>query len=164
MTSDPKDCRRIRGLLSAHADRELTPDKAAEVAAHLSLCPGCSRVVSDYERLARGFRSWADAERRESGTFPLWPGVLRGIENAPRTRTVRSAWRRVFSWPQPLWIGGLAAAAALALLLVLPSQRGGGGGSLPPQYCRIDSIAAHDRELTIFQDNADGFTVIWLGK
>lgn len=161
MTPDPRSCRRTRGLLSAYADRELSPGPAAEVAAHLSLCPDCSRVVSEYERLTRGFRSWAEAERRQSGAFPLWPGVLRGIDNAPRP--VRSAWRRVFSWPQPLWIGGVAAAAALVLLLVLPSRRGG-GGPLPPQYCRIDSIAAHDRQLTIFQDSADGFTVIWLGK
>lgn len=161
MTPDPRSCRRTRGLLSAYADRELSPERAAEVAAHLSLCPECSRVVSEYERLARGFRSWAEAERSRSGAFPLWPGVLRGIDRAPRP--VRSAWRRVFSWPQPLWIGGVAAAAALVLLLVLPSRRGG-VGPLPSQYCRIDSITAHDRQLTIFQDSADGFTVIWLGK
>jgi anti-sigma factor RsiW len=164
MTADIRHCRHLRGLLSAFADGELPPERAEEITAHLSRCPDCSRIVSDYGRLTRGLREWADGVRREPAGPPLWPAVVRGIESAVSPRTERSVWRRIFSWPQPLWIGGVAAAAALAIALVLPSWRGGGAGALPSQYCRINSIAAHDRQVTIFQDSEDGFTVIWLGK
>lgn len=164
MTIDLRHCRLRRGLLSAFADGELNPERSAEVSAHLSRCPDCSLIVSEYKSLSREFQGWAAAERREGDRAALWPGVLRGIESASRLRPVRMGWRRIFSWPQPLWIGGLAAAAALVIALVLPSWRGGGGGSMPTQYCRIDSIAAPGRQLTIYQDRQDGFTVIWLGK
>jgi len=164
MTIDAK-CRCLRrGPLSAFADGELDSRRAADVAAHLSRCPGCSRIVSDYRRLSRGFQEWSAAERKECGPVALWPGVVRGIETAARERPSRWGWRRILSWPQPLWVGGMAAAAALILALVLPSGRGGGDVPLPSQYCRIDSIAAPDRQLTIYQDRQDGFTVIWLGN
>ena len=160
MTTDEKPCRRWKSRVSAFMDGELSPDREAAVSAHLSRCPACARIVREYARLSGGLETWAAAERREWAGGSIWPGVIRAIENAGAVNPPeKRRWRRFIAWPQPLWIG--IAAAAVVLAVLLPLRRGPG---LPSNYCRIERIAAPDRQLTIYQDRQDGFTVIWLSE
>ncbi|HLH18550.1 MAG TPA: zf-HC2 domain-containing protein [Bryobacteraceae bacterium] len=84
------------GALRAHLDGELAPGDAAQLAAHLELCPACSAQLREI------------AARAECVT-----GLLRALEPAPRAR------RRRLALPRRLAAGAIAAACAL---LLLPSR------------------------------------------
>ncbi len=123
-----RDCRDVRALLGAYADRELAPHEAAAVAAHLAACAGCQ---AEYAALEHGDRAVLALDAAEPSVAALGALAARvrtqiaaeaapegapGPERAPVH--ARRGWRsRVggLTWPRLVPV----AAAAVVLLLVL---------------------------------------------
>ena len=117
--------------LSEYVDDELSPQEKARIAAHLSECPSCARLVDDL----RAVVSAAQAVENRPPARDLWPAIADRIERrSGRPRVVpidsrREPRRLSFSVPQ------LAAASiAIALLsagAVWMAIRDGGSALAP---------------------------------
>ena len=116
------DCKKLREVLDAYMDRELSPDAAAQAEAHIAECDACRRAVEALTRLREGVRAAA------------------GKPEAPAHLTDRV--RRSLS---PTWgpVRALQAAAAIVLLagvltLLFPSVRGAEAGALDHIALKLD--------------------------
>ena len=55
------NCERVRELMSAYYDRELTPDLETEVREHLERCPDCVEQLAQFKELSKLGRRHAAA-------------------------------------------------------------------------------------------------------
>jgi predicted anti-sigma-YlaC factor YlaD len=90
-----RTCEDIRALLEEHHDRELAGPAAAEVQAHLAVCPECSRELEGIKRLDDLLRAapaspFAEAtgDKRE---HPEWEGYVAAVRERAR-RSDRARW------------------------------------------------------------------------
>jgi anti-sigma factor RsiW len=73
-----REHRWTHGHLSEYVDRELRPDQAARVEAHVGICPHCRRVLATLRRTLAGLRSLrADAEAS------IAEGVIERLRHEP---------------------------------------------------------------------------------
>lgn len=104
-------CWYFRRQLTALADEELAPRRAARVRAHVDRCAGCAAMARELEETRRWLEGLSrpvqvpDVER-------LYRGVVRRLEKEP----VPAAWPRLL----PLSLAGTLVAAAL---LLAPGER-----------------------------------------
>ncbi len=101
-------CSRMRLLIQAEQDGELSPAEAADLAAHRDLCADCAGLS---ERLS----ALSAALRQEAPYYPLPPALRDTVRRqaqalAPRPKRARVSWRL----PAVSFGAGVALAAALA--------------------------------------------------
>jgi len=74
------DCKKLREVLDAYVDRELSVDAAAQADAHIAECDACRRAVENLARLREAVRTAAGkpeapaelVERVRSSVSPRW--------------------------------------------------------------------------------------------
>jgi anti-sigma factor RsiW len=64
----PMDCNRVRDLLAAYLDNELSAEERVEVEAHLSACAGCRKALDSMRKAQDAVRSLLT--ERASGQEP----------------------------------------------------------------------------------------------
>lgn len=108
------DCKKLREVLDAYVDRELSPDAAAQAEGHIAECESCRRAVEGLRGLRTAVRSAAGepeapvhlAERVRKSLSPKWP----------RARSVQAvAAALVLSGVLTLFVPSVRGAAATAL-------------------------------------------------
>ncbi len=102
------DCKKLREVLDAFVDRELSPDAAAQAEAHIAECNGCRRTVEALNEVREAVRAAAGRPEAPAQLFERVRSSLR-----PR-------------WRQPVAVQAIAATLLLAatLTLFVPSVRG----------------------------------------
>jgi hypothetical protein len=99
------NCDHVRPLLSLYLDGELDPAQRDDVAAHLTICQECARVLDDFRALGQDIRALPDAPA---------PREMRAEFNARLRR------RSVFpSFGARLLASGASAVALVAVLIAL---------------------------------------------
>jgi len=116
------DCKKLREVLDAYVDRELSPDAAAQAEAHIAECNGCRRAVEALIKLREGVRAAAGKPEAPAG-------LLERVQNSLSPR-----WRRA---------GAVQAIAAMLLLagtltLLVPSVRGVAATALDYLALKLD--------------------------
>src|SRR5260370_24627935 len=74
------DCKKLREVLDAYVDRELSADAATQAEAHIAECSACRRAVESLNRLREAVRTAAGKpeapveliERVRSSVSPRW--------------------------------------------------------------------------------------------
>jgi anti-sigma factor (TIGR02949 family) len=74
------DCKKLREVLDAYADRELSVDATAQAEAHIAECSACRRAVENLARLREAVKTAAGKpeapleliERVRSSVSPRW--------------------------------------------------------------------------------------------
>ena len=101
-------CHEISTLLDDHLDGELDTVAAAQVAAHVAVCPACRDELAG---LAAARDAMAALPHEVAPTCDLWPGIATAIE---RQTIVMGGFGRT-SRALPRWLTATAAAAVLVL-------------------------------------------------
>ena len=116
------DCKKLRELLDAYVDRELSPDAVAQAEAHVAECAACRRSIERLSRLREAIRTAAGQ--------PEAPAYL--LARVQRSLSPR--------WKQPLAIQAIAASLilAVALTLLVPSMRGAAATALDYLSLKLD--------------------------
>ena len=111
------NCREIRTLSHAYADRELDIVRAAEFEQHISGCRSCSREVENIRGLSAAlkastfyFRAPANLQNRIRQTTCARNGAAR---LKPRSTELQASWKQWMRWLMPV-----AASAVVAVLAV----------------------------------------------
>lgn len=108
-------CFLVRRRLGAHLDGELGGEAARSTREHLDRCGGCqaeARVLAGLRRSLTAALAGGD----EPDWRPLWPAVVRGIEDVRhRPLPALARRRRPVRWA----LGGAAVAATVAVPLTL---------------------------------------------
>ncbi len=116
------DCKKLREVLDAYVDRELSADAMAQADAHIAECGACRRAVEGLCRLR-------EAVRVAAGNPEPSPELSERVHSliAPR-------WYRAAALP------AIAAALVLAaaLTLFVPSVRGAGANALDYVSLKLD--------------------------
>jgi len=120
------DCKKLREVLDAYVDHELSPDAAAQADAHTAECDTCRRAVEGLARLREGVR--AAAGQPEAPTH-----LLERVQSALSPR-----------WHRPLVIQAIAATLMLAITLTLfvPNLRGAAATALDYLSLKLDDSRA----------------------
>ncbi len=116
------DCKKLREVLDAYADRELAPDAAAQAEAHIAECSGCRRAVEALVKLRKAVR--------EAAGKPEAPAHL--------VQSVRSSLQP--AWTRLVAVQAMAAALLLAatLTLFVPTLRGAAATALDYLALKLD--------------------------
>ena len=116
------DCKKLREVLDAYVDRELSPDAATQAEAHIAECGACRRTVENLARLREAVRT---AAGRPEAPVELIERVRSSV--SPR-------------WNRAAAIQALAAALILAgvLALFVPSVRGAAATALDFLSLKLD--------------------------
>ena len=116
------DCKKLREVLDAYVDRELSADAAGQAEAHIAECGACRRAVESLTRLREGVRTAAGK--------PEAP-----VELVRRVRSSVSP-----RWPRAAAIQAIAATVVLAgaLTLFVPSVRGAAANALDFLSLKLD--------------------------
>ena len=116
------DCKKLREILDAYVDRELSPDAAAQAEAHIAECHACRRAVESLSRLREAVRTVAG--KPEAPAY-LWHRVQNSL--SPK-------------WHRTLAIQAIAATVLLAatLALFVPSVRGAAATALDFLSLKLD--------------------------
>jgi hypothetical protein len=101
------DCKRLREVLDAYVDAELSPEAMAAADAHLRDCRTCTRAVSDINALRSSIR-------RAVEEVPVPEDLEQRVRRLLRPGLSPAAWWPVRSPMRP----ALAAAAAIVLLVL----------------------------------------------
>ena len=109
------DCHATREVLEEYRRRELEPDRARAVEAHLEGCPACRAILAREEAVARLVQ-----------TVPRSPAP---VALARQVRALGVRRRGVVAWLGRPWVA--AALAALVVAAVL-APFGRSGASVPP--------------------------------
>src|SRR5260370_7219616 len=75
------DCKKLREVLDAYVDRELSADAAAQAEAHIAECSACRRAVESLNRLREAVRT---AAGKPEAPVELIEGVRSSV--SPRWR------------------------------------------------------------------------------
>ena len=116
------DCKKLREVLDAYVDRELSPDAAAQAEAHLAECNACRHAVESLARIREAVRAAAGK--------PEAPAHL--LERVQSSLSPR--------WHRALAIQAIAATLVLAVALTLfvPSVRGAAATALDYLSLKLD--------------------------
>jgi len=116
------DCKKLREVLDAYVDRELSVDATAQAEAHITECNACRRAVENLARLREAVRT---AAGRPEAPVELIERVRSSV--SPR-------------WNRAAAIQALAAALILAgvLALFVPSVRGAAATALDFLSLKLD--------------------------
>ena len=116
------DCKKLREVLDAFVDRELSPDAAAQAEAHIAECNRCRQAVEALTKLREAVRAAAGRPEVSAHLF-----------------------ERVQSSLRPLWRGSIAVQAIAATLLLaatltlfVPSVRGAAASALDYLALKLD--------------------------
>jgi anti-sigma factor (TIGR02949 family) len=116
------DCKKLREVLDAYVDRELSADAAAQAEAHVAECDSCRRAVKALTKLRQAIKSAA------------------GEPKAPAQLMERV--QKSFSpgWHRAMAIQSIAATLVLAgaLTLLVPSVRGAAATALDFLSLKLD--------------------------
>jgi anti-sigma factor RsiW len=121
-------CERIRKLIDAYLDGELSKLRGRRVEHHLAACAAFQRYLESSRRVQRAVEKETAAYAADPGLELLWARIEASLaEVGPREGSrawrdrLRSAWQNTM---QPLRLAPAAAAvAAVLLLIVLPHVR-----------------------------------------
>jgi anti-sigma factor (TIGR02949 family) len=116
------DCKKLREVLDAYVDRELSPDAAAQAEAHIAECNACRRAVEVLSKLQ-------NAVRTAAGRAEAPPHLLERMQ-----RSLSPRWRRVPA------LQAIAATLLFAgtLTLFVPSVRGAAATALDRVALKLD--------------------------
>src|SRR5262249_17684532 len=116
------DCKKLREVLDAYVDRELSPDAAAQAEAHIAECNRCRRAVEALTKLREAVRTAAGV--------PKAPAYL--VDRVQSS--LRPRWRRTLA------VQAIAAALLLAVTLTffVPSVRGAAASALDYLALKLD--------------------------
>jgi anti-sigma factor (TIGR02949 family) len=116
------DCKKLREVLDAYVDRELSADAATQAEAHIAECSACRRAVENLARLREAVRTAAGE--------PEAP-----LELMERVRSSLSP-----RWHRAAALQAIAAALVLAgvLALFVPSVRGAAATALDFLSLKLD--------------------------
>ncbi len=116
------DCKKLREVLDAYVDRELSLDAAAQAEAHIAECGACRRAVEGLARLREAVRTAA------------------GKPEAPERLLARVQSSLSPRWHRPAVIQAIAAILVLAgvLTLFVPSVRGAAATALDFLSLKLD--------------------------
>ena len=114
-TSRVMTCERVRPLISAYIDGDVTTAERQRVLSHVRGCPECAALLADYRQTRGRLRSLSPVE--------------------PPSRLKREVWERIEAAPTQRWswsviarsLAGVATAAAAALLVAVPLSLSSGG-------------------------------------
>src|SRR5713226_2021788 len=116
------DCKKLREVLDAYVDRELSPDAAAQAEAHIAECSSCRRAVEGLARLR-------EAVRTAAGKPEVPQQLLARVQSSLSPR-----------WHRALAIQAIAASLVLAgiLTLFVPSVRAAAATALDFLSLKLD--------------------------
>jgi len=116
------DCKKLREVLDAYVDHELSPDATAQAEAHLAECNACHRAVESLGRLR-------DSVRAAAGKPEVPAYVLERVRSSLSPR-----------WRRPVAVQAIAATLilAVALTLFVPSLRGAAATALDYLSLKLD--------------------------
>ena len=115
------DCKKLREVLDAYVDRELSPDAAAQAEAHIAECDACRRSAESLLRLR-------EAVRAAAGNPEAPPQLLERVNSSISPR-----------WHRTLAVQAVAAAVlAFTLILVVPGVRGAAATALDYISLKLD--------------------------
>ena len=116
------DCKKLREVLDAYVDCELSPDAAAQAEAHIAECGSCRRAVEGLTRLREAVRTAA------------------GKPQAPTQLQERIQSSLSFGWHRVVAIQAIAATLVLAgvLTFFVPSVRGAAATALDFLSLKLD--------------------------
>jgi anti-sigma factor RsiW len=150
-------CYLYRRRIGAWLDGALDDRRTRSIAAHVG---GCSRCAADANALRRMKTLLTGmpvpAEPEWAG---FWPGVVRGIQDAP---VARAEPRRTAGWLRPRWAYGGALAAALlvstAVWQMVPSS------IAPESPVIVRSVDTDDPNATVmvYSTPDRDLTVVWV--
>lgn len=102
--------------LMAYLDGELSKDRTAVAAAHLSECAECQEVVAGLRGVSHGMEAW-EVRSADFRVPPALADALDGRTDMPsRISVIDPTWRRAFRqyWKPAAWVGAVATVAAVA--------------------------------------------------
>lgn len=105
-------CDGTEPFLSAYFDGECTPEEAAQVRAHLQVCPACRRRLREYALMRRNFPDDSELSVPNSLSANVMSSIRAG--SVPRTKRCGNFLRRIL----------LPLAACLTIALALPNSTG----------------------------------------
>lgn len=116
------DCKKLREVLDAYVDHELSADAAAQAEMHIAECHACRRTVEGLTRLR-------EAVRVSAGKPEAPAHLLEQVQNSLLPR-----------WHRPPVIQAIAATlvVAIALTLFVPSVRGAAATALDFLSLKLD--------------------------
>jgi anti-sigma factor (TIGR02949 family) len=116
------DCKKLREVLDAYVDRELSADAAAQAEAHIAECGACRRAVEGLAKLR-------EAVRTAAGKPEAPPQLLARVQGSLSPR-----------WHRAAVIQAMAATLVLAgvLTLFVPAVRGAAATALDYLSLRLD--------------------------
>ena len=116
------DCKKLREVLDAFVDRELSPDAAAQAEAHIAECNRCRQAVEALTKLR-------EAVRAAAGRPEAPPHLFERVQSSLRPR-----------WRRPVAVQAIAATLLLAatLTLFVPSVRGAAASALDYLALKLD--------------------------
>ena len=116
------DCKKLREVLDAYVDRELSPEAVAQAEAHIAECDACRRAVGSLSKLRETVRAAA------------------GKPEAPRDLADRVRSFLPPRWHRDLKVQAIAATLifALALTLFVPAVRGAAATALDYLSLKLD--------------------------
>jgi hypothetical protein len=104
--------------LMAYLDGELSNDKAAVAAAHLSECGECREVVTELRGVSQALKAWDVGSADSTVSSAISAALEEGTRNQGKAPIPSQARIEVFRhrWHPVAWIGALAAIALLAFV------------------------------------------------
>ena len=116
------DCKKLREVLDAYVDRELSADAAGQAEAHIAECGACRRAVESLTRLR-------EAVRTAAGKPEAPMELVRRVRSSVSPR-----------WPRAAAIQAIAASLVLAgaLTFFVPSVRGAAANALDFLSLKLD--------------------------
>lgn len=123
-------CERVKPLISAYIDGEVTAAERERVLTHIRICPTCAALLADYRQVRLQVRSLGPVEPPPALAGSLWQRLAAA---PPR----RSRWRGVARA-----LGGGAVAAAAALLVIVVFTLSTGDGVVGERVARLLGSAA----------------------
>jgi anti-sigma factor (TIGR02949 family) len=124
------DCKKLREVLDAYVDRELSVDATAQAEAHIAECDTCRRAVGNLARLREGVRAAA-------GKPEAPPQLIERVRSSVAPR-----------WHRAAAIQAIAATLVLVgvLTLFVPSVRGAAATALDFLSLKLDDTRQVDLE------------------
>jgi hypothetical protein len=142
-----KNCRDIRGDLSAYIDDELTSPQRAEVEAHLASCSDCQRELLEIKTLVTGVVALPKLQPPPR----FLTEVRRKIACADKPEALN--WQdHVF---RPLWLKVPLEVAALVVIIGLVAKAEGGESAVLSET-ELKTATADNRKATIADQTAAG--------
>ncbi len=133
--------------LMAYLDGELSRDRTAVAAAHLSECAECREVVAEMRGVSQGLAVW-EVRSANFRVSPALADALDGSTDTPRKISVIDlTWRKAFRqyWKPAAWVGAVAVLGLVAYMGTV-SLKGGNANRPFEQVARTGEDSGSDRD------------------